>query len=186
MSSVSSYYPARDEILLIDNETRQIIAPAGYNNIVCNCGDVGVASVYFLINRYLGKKRELDVSKATISIYVRTSEATVTFTENITKRLYTEEISDRNQEGLVLIEWKIPNEISDSWSLTAGFEIALRFFENDKAWNSNSYTQLKVGDSIYGGEVSKLAGDSNIVYQFMEQYFNDYNVVFSANDEDDE
>ena len=105
-------FPAKDEILTIDNETRQIIAPVGYNNIVCNCGDIGVASIYFLVNRYLGKKKDLDVNNANISIYVKTQETTALFTENITKRLYTEEIFDRNQEGIVLIEWKIPEEIS--------------------------------------------------------------------------
>ena len=181
IETVGFTFPAKDEILTIDNETRQIIAPAGYNNIVCNCGDVGVASVYFLINRYLGRKKDLDVNSANISIYVKTQETTALFTENIEKRLYTEEIFDRNKEGIVLIEWKIPEEISVNQSLTEGFEIALGFTQDGKTWHSNSYTLLKIGNSVYGENIGELIGDRSVIYQLIDQYFNDYNVIFDAN-----
>jgi hypothetical protein len=61
LESVGFEFPPKDEILVIDRDTKSIVAPAGYNNTICNYGEVGVTEVYFLVNRYLGKKRELDV-----------------------------------------------------------------------------------------------------------------------------
>jgi hypothetical protein len=45
------YLPAENEILLIDEESRQIVAPSNYNNVFCNYGDEGISTIYFRIKK---------------------------------------------------------------------------------------------------------------------------------------
>jgi len=42
-----NYIPAKNEILIINTESRAIISPPGYNHIFCNYGDIGTSVVYF-------------------------------------------------------------------------------------------------------------------------------------------
>jgi hypothetical protein len=39
--------PAKNEVLFIDVENRNVVAPVGYNYIVGNYGDIGVSTVHF-------------------------------------------------------------------------------------------------------------------------------------------
>jgi hypothetical protein len=45
------YVPAADEILFINDESRQIVTPVGYNNVFCNYGDMGTSTIYFRVKR---------------------------------------------------------------------------------------------------------------------------------------
>jgi hypothetical protein len=127
MSSVGSYLPARDEILLIDEETHNIIAPAGYNNIVGNFGEAGVSNIYFLVNRYLGKNKNINVVSAEVTLYVvipniMAAKATIT-----NKELYSAEVDGHN-EGLVLLTWEVPKQITSNANAYIGkFDIAIGF-----------------------------------------------------------
>lgn len=129
MSSVGSYLPARDEILLIDEETRNIIAPAGYNNIVGNFGEAGVSNIYFLVNRHLGKNKDKNINtmSAEVTLYVvipniMAAKATIT-----NKELYSAEI-EGHSEGLVLLTWEVPKQITSNANAYIGkFDIAIGF-----------------------------------------------------------
>jgi hypothetical protein len=70
INTVDYSLPAKDEILIIDKETKNILAPNGYNNLVCNRGEVGIAHLYFLVNKYLNRAREIDITRATIKLHV--------------------------------------------------------------------------------------------------------------------
>lgn len=167
IESVNFAFPPKDEILIIDKDTKNIIAPAGYNNTICTYGDVGMTEVYFLINRYLGKKREIDIlNEAGIEIYVTMGNAfgSDRSTNRITKRLYTEEIADREKEGLVLITWKVPEGITAGPNGATGLSIMFNFFLEEeklneetgelekfksKQWNTNIYRSLTIGDNLF-------------------------------------
>jgi hypothetical protein len=129
MSSVGFHFPAKDEILTINKETRAILAPMGYNNTICNYGDIGVASVYFLIDRYLGGKTgDFDVFNSTIRVFVKAKVYASTEGIDISssKRLYSSEIDARINEGLVFLEWNPDEELTATNPEDIGnFEIAL-------------------------------------------------------------
>jgi hypothetical protein len=152
-------FPPKDEILVIDKETKNIVAPKGYNNVICNYGDVGMANVYFLVNRYLGRDNSLDVlgENVTVTIYVIMNgyKRKQILKE---KKLYTTEISDRNNEGLVFIDWKVPPQFTSGAFGANSLQLSLEFVEiekNDqdedvivKRWFTNPYSSLKVGPSM--------------------------------------
>ena len=41
------YYPAKNEILNISVDNRNIVAPSGYNSVIANFGDIGISKVFF-------------------------------------------------------------------------------------------------------------------------------------------
>jgi hypothetical protein len=151
MGRVGFYTPAKDEILLVDKDSRNIVAPQGYNNTIGNFGESGISNVYFLINRYLGKDNSLDVMNANITLYIVIPEVMTAKTNSgdILKRLYTEEITDRKNEGLVLLTWPVPKAVTANWGAYAGsFNIALGIETEDNSFLSNTYTKLAIGDSL--------------------------------------
>jgi hypothetical protein len=155
IESVNFAFPPKDEILIIDKDTKNIIAPAGYNNTICTYGDEGVTEVYFLVNRYLGKRNDLDIfaPDAIITVYVvingqqggcSSKDSTL-----VTTQLYTEEISDRNKEGLILVRWLVPNGITAGSLGPGSFSIMLCFEQNGKKWYTNTYSNLTIGNSLF-------------------------------------
>jgi hypothetical protein len=141
MSSVGSHYPARDEILLIDEETRNIIAPTGYNNTICNYGDLGMSEVYFIINRYLGKNHSLDVFNANPCIFVSINGKKGIDSSNITKELYSVDLDNINYEGMVLLKWRVPPGITGGVG-PGQLQIAIHITADEARWTSNTYNNL--------------------------------------------
>lgn len=149
-------FPPRDEILLVDRETRNILAPSGYNNIICNHGDVGIARVSFLIERYIGRNKNLDVfdTNTTIYLFVKQNNTLLIEEKELEKRLYSEELSDRTdkKEGLVFFDW-IPDADFTCSGISpyniGKFDISIKITTKDKQkiWNSNSYGKLELGPS---------------------------------------
>ena len=161
MDSVGCDFPAKNEILIIDRETRSISAPTGYNNIICNYGEVGVTEIYFLVNRHLGKKKELDVlsEDTNVSIYITMNDnfGRDNSTDRITKKIYTNTAAEY-KDSLVLITWKVPEGITAGSNGPCGLSIMLSFEKNkvvegkkviEYKWNSNTYNSLSVGESLY-------------------------------------
>jgi hypothetical protein len=148
--SVDYNFPAKDEILTVDRDTRNILAPRGYDNTVCMFGEKGVSNVYFLVNRYLGRNNSLDVlSEDTIvTIYISLGKGRM-YTTEIEKRLVTSEIEGRNKEGLVLIEWQLPEQVTcNAEGYVGNFDIAIAFNDTNMTWLSNTYKKLMIGDSL--------------------------------------
>ena len=149
-------FPPRDEILLIDRETRNILAPSGYNNIICNYGDVGIARVSFLIERYVGRNKNLDVfdTNTIIYLFVKQNNTLLVEEKELEKRLYSEEFSDRidKKEGLVFFDWVPDADFTCSGVSPYNigkFDISIKITTKDKQkiWNSNSYGKLELGPS---------------------------------------
>lgn len=184
MNSVSSNFPAKDEILVIDEDTKNIVAPSGYNNTICTYGDIGVSEVYFLVNRYLGKNNDINVLNSTTSIYIiingRRGVCTSENESLVVKQLYTEEIDDRNNEGLVLIRWKVPNGITAGNNGPGTFSIMLGFEQGGKRWFSNVYQHLNIGESlvqIEPGESEEWGVLEDAVKSIIDEYFINNNFI---------
>jgi hypothetical protein len=113
--------------LALDEETHNIIAPTGYNNIVGNFGEAGVSNVYFLVNRYLGKNKNIDVMTAEATLYIIIPNIMAIKTVIANKELYSAEIEGHN-EGLVLLTWQVPTQItSNAHTYVGKFDIAIGF-----------------------------------------------------------
>jgi hypothetical protein len=163
MESVGFDFPAKDEILVIDRDTKNITAPIGYNNVICNYGEKGLSKVYFLINRHIGKNREFDIynsetGNVAISLYIAMTgeDETVRYaidSTNISKQLYIPEINNRNSEGLVLLTWDVPDGITCGTIGPGKLEVALEFAlikdtKPEKKWITNTYKELVVGNTL--------------------------------------
>ena len=189
IESVGENFPPKDEILVINRDTKAITAPVGYNNTICNYGEVGLTEIYFLVDRYLGKKKTLDVlnTNTTVTIYVTMNGlAGYDNTDNITKELYAVEIGEGTKEGLVLITWKVPNGITSGiYTGPIGFSIMLGFAdEKGNRWFSNTYSSLKVGSNLYNGSIeepSEWDVFEDYVGEAIKNFFEEKNFVLDAN-----
>lgn len=160
IESVNFDFPPKDEILIIDKDTKAIVSPVGYNNTICNYGDVGVTEVYFSISRYLGKNRDIDImNENTIAtIYITLNGMNGTNSEvtpegeptgYITKKLYTEELDNRLKEGLVLLTWMPPAGVTAGPGGPNTLSIAIGFESDNKKWFSNIYSKLTIGNNMF-------------------------------------
>lgn len=202
MDSVGFQFPAKNEILVINKETRAILAPSGYNNTVCNYGDIGVSTLYFLVDRYIGQKNsKIDIfdNNTKISIYITLNGKRIKiYSEEdlgywlgpIEKKLYTEEISGRINEGMVFIAWPIPKEITCNDDAYSGrFKIAIEFFikngdVKEQAWHSNNYNFLEIGPGIDTVPLDDegTTAPTDLVYSIIEQFFKDYDITITNNE----
>jgi hypothetical protein len=159
------------------------VAPQGYNNTICNYGDIGVANVYFLINRYIGKTNNLDVLNATVRIHVVNNGYTISYTLNSEDsiKLYSPEILNRQSEGLVFINWEVPEEITAGIHGAQNLKISLEFEFEGKRWFSNTYTNLRIGTSVLEINADPGATNELAVYYYIEKFFADNDVTFDAN-----
>ena len=184
MSTVGAKLPARDEILLVDEDAHNIIAPVGYNNTVCNYGDKGVSEVYFALDRYFGKDHSLDVMDDNTEVFVVVvmNELIGLDKDNITKQLYTPELSDRTREGMVLISWKVPVGLTAGNGGPGKFKVALGIQDANHRWCSNTYDKLTVGHSLFeynpDGEPEPWGLTTDFVEGVIDNYFNNGMIVF--------
>ena len=184
-ADVGYHFPAKNEILIIDKETKQIIAPAGYNNIICNFGDVGVANVYFLVNRYLGKNEDLDILASEITIYVIINgyRREVILPKEAC-RTYSAEIDGR-KNGLIFIEWEVSEEFTAQEMFgPGGLQVALGFAIKEgevvkKRWLSNLYSNLKIDSSIIEiiPEPGAPAVTRDSIYKLVEDFFTTNEII---------
>ena len=195
MSSVGVNMPALGDILLVDEETHNIIAPAGYNNIICNYGDIGTAEIYFLMNRYLGKREAIDVMDAHTDVRIAVTmngkyglDSLKEGHGNITLRPYSAEIAGRKNEGMVLIAWKVPAGITAGTlgpnSLTIALQVAETSETKKDRWTSNTYSSLKVGPSIFGykaGETEEWDLTNDFVKTVIDDYLSAGGILFDPN-----
>ena len=193
MTSVSFNTPPRDEILTIVKDTKNIITPAGYNNVICNYGEVGTAVVYFVIDRYLNKynMKPFDVMDAEIAIYLvlngqKRKMSTSDTTPCIFKHLYSPEVTE-NKSGLVCIQWNLPAEITDGDMGIGNLNIALEFSKKEgeiitQRWFTNPYSQLSIGDSLIRIDLPSGNGSTSEqeIFSTIERYFEANEIIWEA------
>lgn len=193
MTSVSFNTPPRDEILTIVKDTKNIIAPAGYNNVICNYGEVGTAVVYFVIDRYLNKynMNTFDVMESEIAIYLvlngqKRKMSTSDTTPCIFKHLYSPEVTE-NKSGLVCIQWNLPAEITDGDMGIGNLNIALEFSKKEgetitQRWFTNPYSQLSIGDSLIRIDLPSGNGSTaeQEIFSIIERYFEANEIIWEA------
>ena len=148
--NVGFFEPAENEVLFISEETRRIVAPQGYNNTVCNYGDVGVSKIYFRTKRVI---REIDLLDSNTVVKIRCNlngdiYVYDTQGENLKVAPYSTEVAD--VDGLVNIVWYVPAEITDNEQNYAGtFSIEVDFETKGKIWRTSTYSGFIIGSDVF-------------------------------------
>lgn len=163
------YIPSKSEILTINTESRSIVAPANYNEVFCNYGDVGTSVVYFQVKRYVRGIDLLDVGTV-YNIYWKLSdmsniESSLNEDGTQTRNLYAVELDNRDSEGLVNIIWKPSRALTENTLNYYGkVVIQLEIISKDgKVWRTTAFRQLQIGASEFSPHVTNLPEEqSNI------------------------
>ena len=182
MSSVGFLFPAKDEILIIDKETKNILAPSGYNNVICNYGEVGVSIIYLMVSRYLGRKNDLDVlnSEATIEISLN-GQSMNYLLDRQSVNIYVDKVSDESREGMVIITWEVPEDITENeFGYIGKFDIALSFKSNGKKWRSGVYKNLSIGAGMGVPVTPEVITTTELIQGMIRDYFNTNTIIFKA------
>ena len=141
------YLPAENEVLIIDEESKQITAPAGFNNSIGNYGDCGTSKVYFKIKKNI---RGIDLlsEEAEIKIHVVMDSFTGVYTIS-KEEIYNYYAKVNNNSNVIFFSWNIPDEITQNHAqYTGSFSIAITVRDLDKQWTSHPYHNLTLGDSL--------------------------------------
>lgn len=171
--AVGNTIPA-DKILLIDADTKKIIAPVGYNNTICNYGEKGFVEVYFLIDKIIFNKFSNDPS---VSIYVKMNEYFGNDLQNVT-------ISDY-ENGMKLITWAVPAGITAGKPGPGEIQIAVSISDGSNFWNTNTYSKLMVANSILGipeETQEEWSLFTDMINNQIDFYLQNNNFIIDAND----
>ena len=173
--------PAKNEILFIDVENRNIVAPAEYNYVVGNYGDKGVSTVHFQMQRYV-HGMDLLGTNTEITIYGYLGE--IEFSSNINDvNRYSADGS--YGEGLVDFDWNVPDELLENAENYVGnLSISILISQSNdgvitKRWNSSPFLGLVIGESDYdfnNGELPIAIKQYKIVGNKAKEH-NGYNEV---------
>lgn len=158
------YCPAKNEVLLINTETRQITEPSGYNRIFCNYGDAGTSVVYFQIKRYVRGIDLLD-ENTKFKVYWKINDEIALDSgreepDDFHKYLYAVEITDRDSEGLVNVIWLPSTHITANDVQYHGpITIILEFSNGNRIWRTSYYDKLEIGEHPFPTAISDLPGE---------------------------
>ena len=161
MDTINSYpftkeerIPNKDEILFINLEGRNIVAPKGFNTTVANFHEIGLASVYFQMNsQYKGWK----LAPETIDI-----EVLAILGENkVVTGIDNEEIffaPGTPGDSMLCFKWDVPPAVTN---VKGAFTIAIVITgdEGKKVWRSSPYKELKIGDTETFEEYNVISGE---------------------------
>ena len=169
--------PAKNEILNVDTEGRQIVAPANYNKIFCNYGDIGTSKIFFAIDKNV---RGIDISDATAAVDVNIKFGTETTQWMPIPRADNFKPYSENADKLIVC-WDVPASITNNeYHYIGNISISLKFEVKDennepiKRWVSSAFTQLEIGPSLLTHTVIDIAErDENLVRELVEETVNE-------------
>ena len=178
----SGVMPAKNEILHVDIEGRQIVAPAGYNKTICNYGDIGTSKVFFLVNRYV---RGIDLmnentdssGEPIVKVYINIAYQTTTSDWiEIPKGAMAQYSQNSNK---IILCWNVPSAITNNnQKYTGNISISLKFEETNvvqqivKRWVSSSFTQLTIGPSLLTDTINDIVErDEEMLEKAIDLYF---------------
>ena len=152
--------PAKNEILNIDIDSRSIVAPVGFNPMICNYGDVGTTQVYFLINKVV-KGMNLLTGPAEIMVNYSLGGDMTQGSDTIEQKQIYKTDSESKTEQL-LLTWDVPPAVTNSSSGYSGdIIISIELFEKPgetvtKRWVTSKFSRLTIGQSLLQTEFSSL------------------------------
>lgn len=167
--------PSKDEILIVDTESRNIIAPVGYNYIMCSYGDIGIAKIFFEANQYIHGINLFDeATKVYVNVAYQTTTAEPFRVTNI-KPMFAP--ADNKKSNKVLITWDVPDVLTNNAEGYTGIiSISLKIEVNNeqgnlaKRWSTSSFGKLTIGPSVLLNDVTELfSRDESIVGRVVDE-----------------
>ena len=173
--------PALNEILIIDEDSRTIVAPVGYNTTIANSGDKNTSVVYFQTKRYI---KGIDLTEHTavapvvhISYVLNDGGKRSTGSGSIEVVPYTSQYDGITNE-LVLIIWRPEAGLTADSQFYGSFQTLVSFKNDGKVWNSAPYNGLRIGKSLDYTDNPGGTCASQLSYKFLgKDYSNKGNVV---------
>lgn len=165
--------PAKNEILIVNADSREIEVSLDWNPIICSFGDIGTSQVYFEINQYL---RGLNLLDENVRVYVGVAFISDTVEDFRVTNIKPIFLSNTNKESnRVLVTWDVPDVITNNQHGYIGtFAISLKaqIEENGvitKRWSTAQFNKLTIGPSVLLNDVIALvARDEEIVERAVE------------------
>jgi hypothetical protein len=168
MDTINSYpfaedlrIPNKDEILFINLEGRNIVAPKGFNTTVANFHEIGLASVYFQMNSQY-KDWVLTPDSITIEILSIIGE------NKVVTGITNEEIffaPGTPGDSMLCFKWDIPPAITTGSTGAFTIAIVVKSTDGTKIWRSSPYRDLMVGETetfddynVISGELTEYVG----------------------------
>lgn len=169
--------PAKNEILNVNIENRNIEAPVNWNPTIASFGDIGLSKVFFEINQYV---RGIDLLNDKFEIYVGVSFISDTVddyrisNENIRSMFVSETNHKANK---VLITWDVPDTITNNAQGYSGtFSISLKLVVEDdehnitKRWSTAKFNKVAIGPSALQDDLVVLvARDEGLVQKVVDK-----------------
>lgn len=168
--------PAKNEILYIDEENHNIVAPNGYNFIVSTFGNRKTTKVYFQTTATVGGIPIIN-DNTTVSVIASLNGESGTYdipSDNISPSFST---SEETGEGLVNFVWNVPTEITcNNMEYVGEFSIAIKIEhkeiqtisetqtegetqteDNIQVWKTVPFTKLALAKSLFDSEQELLS-----------------------------
>lgn len=174
--------PAKNEILNVNVETRNIEAPVNWNPVIASFGDIGLSKMFFEINQYV---RGLDLlNDKNLKIYVGVSfiNETVDNYRIPNANIKPMFISEANRKAnKVLVTWDVPDTITNNVQGYSGtFSISLKMVVEDdeqniiKRWSTAKFDKVAIGPSALQDDIVELvARDEEIVRRAVDEAVGD-------------
>ena len=144
---VELFSPAKNEILVVREETQSIVAPQGYNFTFTTFGNKNTDRVFFQSTRKLGGMDLIDentsiavvvsMDKRVDTFWIDKNDIGVNFAEGSTG------------EGLVNFVWRVPIVVShDQDGYVGPISVVITVVQDNKKWSTAPFGKLTIGKSI--------------------------------------
>lgn len=164
--------PAKNEILYIDEENHNIVAPNGYNFIVSTFGNRKTTKVYFQTTATVGGIPIID-NNTTVSVIASLNGESGTYDIPSTNIFPSFSTSEETGEGLVNFVWNVPTEITcNNKEYVGEFSIAIKIEhkeiqttsetqteDNTQVWKTVPFTKLTLAKSLFDSNAELLSDD---------------------------
>ena len=154
--------PAKNEILLINEETRSIVMPSGYNPVIANLGDVDTSVIFFQAPANIRGINLLD-ENTEVNVHIGANGSV--WKEKITN-ISAENANIASYNSLVNLLWFPSSELTNNDDKYFGnITISISFEGNNKYWITSQLNKLKIGEAVIGSEdlIPEESGKQTIV-----------------------
>lgn len=130
----------RENTLLINEKTKNIIAPSGYNFLVANYGEIGTGKLYFQIKSKPVFGIDLTEDESKIFLYYKTKNGIFETDVTSSKRILFYE------ESVTQFYWELPScLINNTNEYISEFSIEIVLKSPTKTWRTNTFGTFQIG-----------------------------------------
>lgn len=179
--------PAKNEVLYIDEENHNIVAPNGYNFVISAFGNRKTTKVYFQTTATVGGIPIIN-DNTTVSVIVFLNEQYGTYDIPSTDIFPSFSTSEETGDGLVNFVWNVPTDITcNNMEYIGEFSIAIKIEykeaqadgetqtegetpteDNVQVWKTVPFTKLTLAKSLFDSNEELLSDDYTTIVDAQE------------------